>query len=128
VEVALAQVQAELGDLPVADAAMSPRHERAAGEWQAEWDALPLLFGAAAGSVGTAGDMARGLRVDPERMAADLARDGGTIMAEAVMMALAPLRVPPPAPGRGRVAALTIVCPPPTLKDRTASGGPDGEV
>lgn len=76
--------------VPVLLAAMQPRHERAAGEWQAEWDALPLLCTAAAGALATAGEAVRGLRVDPGRMARNLDLEGGMVMSEAVMMALAP--------------------------------------
>ena len=77
--------------VPVMLAAMQPRHERAAGEWQAEWDALPVVSTAAAGAVANALEVARGVRVDPARMAANLDLDGGMIMAEAAMMALAPI-------------------------------------
>jgi 3-carboxy-cis,cis-muconate cycloisomerase len=77
--------------VPVLLAAMQPRHERAAGEWQAEWDALPVVSTAAAGAVSSVLDVARGLRVDPARMLANLDLDGGMIMAEAAMMALAPV-------------------------------------
>jgi 3-carboxy-cis,cis-muconate cycloisomerase len=64
-------------------------HERAAGEWQAEWDALPLVCAAAAGALAGAGRVMAGLSVYPERMRANLAGEGGTIMAEAAMMAVA---------------------------------------
>jgi len=77
--------------VPILLAAMQPRHERAAGEWQAEWDALPAVCSAAAGAVSNALDVAHGVRVDPARMAANLDLDGGMIMAEAAMMALAPI-------------------------------------
>ena len=70
-------------------AALQGTHERAAGEWQAEWDALPLAFGAAAGAASNAGTLIAGLQVFPERMRANLDADGGTVMAEAVMMAAA---------------------------------------
>jgi 3-carboxy-cis,cis-muconate cycloisomerase len=64
-------------------------HERAAGEWQAEWDALPLVCAAAAGAIAGAGRVMAGLSVYPERMRTNLAVEGGTIMAEAAMMAVA---------------------------------------
>jgi 3-carboxy-cis,cis-muconate cycloisomerase len=64
-------------------------HERAAGEWQAEWDALPLVCATAAGALAGAGRVMAGLSVYPERMRANLAGEGGTIMAEAAMMAVA---------------------------------------
>jgi 3-carboxy-cis,cis-muconate cycloisomerase len=69
--------------------ALQGTHERSAGEWQAEWDALPLVFAAAGGAVANAGHVAAGLRVYVDRMRANLERDGGVIMAEAAMMAVA---------------------------------------
>ena len=77
--------------LPGLLAATQTTHERAAGEWQVEWDVLPLLFGYAAGSLATASRLIDGLRVDRTRMAANVRSGGDTIMAEAAMMALAPL-------------------------------------
>jgi 3-carboxy-cis,cis-muconate cycloisomerase len=70
-------------------AAMQAPHERAAGDWQAEWDAFALVLASAGGAVSRAGDVVRDLRVHPERMRANLLRDGGAIMAEAAMMAVA---------------------------------------
>ena len=72
-------------------AALQGTHERAAGEWQAEWDALPLAFAATAGALGGTLRLMQGLRVFPERMRANLDVDGGLLMAEAAMMALAPV-------------------------------------
>ena len=71
--------------------AMTGRHERPAGEWQMEWDSLPLLVAYTGSAVARCGDLVGGLHVDAERMAANLAADGGLIMAEALMMRLAPL-------------------------------------
>lgn len=70
--------------------AMEAGHERAAGEWQAEWQAVPGVLVATAGALAAVGDIAANLRVFPERMAANLDLDGGRIMAEAYMFALAP--------------------------------------
>jgi 3-carboxy-cis,cis-muconate cycloisomerase len=69
--------------------AMQGTHERAAGEWQAEWDALPLTCAAAAGALAGARRVVAGLSVFPERMRANLGGEGGAIMAEAAMMAVA---------------------------------------
>lgn len=69
--------------------AMEAGHERAAGEWQIEWQAVPLLCQSAAGALRAATTIADGLRVFPARMLANLELDGGRIMAEAYMMALA---------------------------------------
>ena len=70
--------------------AMTGRHERSAGEWQMEWDSLPLLVAYTGSAVARCGDLIGGLHVDAERMAANLEVDGGLIMAEALMMQLAP--------------------------------------
>ncbi|MCE2531589.1 MAG: adenylosuccinate lyase family protein [Acidimicrobiia bacterium] len=71
--------------------AMTGRHERSAGEWQMEWDSLPLLVAYTGSSLARCGDLVAGLRVDRARMAANLEIDGGLIMAEALMIRLAPL-------------------------------------
>ena len=71
--------------------AMEASHERAAGEWQIEWDAVPVSFALAAGCLATTDEIIRGLRVFPARMLLNLRADGGALMAEAVMMRLAPV-------------------------------------
>ncbi len=76
--------------LPAALAAMQGRHERAAGEWQVEWDVVPILCCAAAACLGAVTTVVEGLVVDEARMRQNLDQDGGLIMAEALMMALAP--------------------------------------
>jgi 3-carboxy-cis,cis-muconate cycloisomerase len=70
-------------------AALQGTHERSAGEWQVEWDALPLTFTATAGALGWTRQVLAGLRVFPERMRANLDGEGGLIMAEAAMIAVA---------------------------------------
>jgi 3-carboxy-cis,cis-muconate cycloisomerase len=75
--------------VPALLAAMQGTHERAAGEWQAEWDAVPLLATAASGAVAGAARIVEGLQVFTERMRANLDADE-SVMAEAAMMALAP--------------------------------------
>ncbi|WP_213453198.1 lyase family protein [Rhizomonospora bruguierae] len=69
---------------------MEAGHDRAAGEWQAEWQVFPQLAGNAAAAVSTAGELLGGLRVDADRMRANLALDHGLVMAEAYMIKLAP--------------------------------------
>jgi 3-carboxy-cis,cis-muconate cycloisomerase len=64
--------------------------ERATGPWHVEWVALPEAFGFAAGAVHQARFMLGGLIVAPARMAKNLAMTHGLIVAEAVMMGLAP--------------------------------------
>lgn len=67
---------------------MESGHERAAGEWQIEWQVVPQILNLAASAVDLAGRIADGLRVDSEKMIANLAEDSGNIMAEAYMMVL----------------------------------------
>lgn len=80
-----------LSQMPAVLTAMQPRHERAAGEWQIEWDVVPAVFGYAAGSLLGTAEIVSGLVVDVDRMRANLDQDGGLIMAEALMMAVAPV-------------------------------------
>jgi 3-carboxy-cis,cis-muconate cycloisomerase len=65
-------------------------HERATGPWQLEWVAVPESFMATGAALHHAAFMLTGLVVDPERMRSNLFLTGGLILAEAVMMALAP--------------------------------------
>lgn len=67
---------------------MEAGHERAAGEWQIEWEVLPQLAVLAAGCLLEAGQIAIGLRVFPDAMRRNLDRDG-FVLAEAYMMRLA---------------------------------------
>jgi 3-carboxy-cis,cis-muconate cycloisomerase len=64
--------------------------ERATGPWHVEWVAVPEAFGYAAGALHQARFMLGGLIVDSGRMAQNLAMTHGLIVAEAVMMSLAP--------------------------------------
>jgi 3-carboxy-cis,cis-muconate cycloisomerase len=64
--------------------------ERATGPWHVEWIALPESFGYAAGALHQAEFMLGGLIVDPARMERNLGMTHGLIVAEAVMMGLAP--------------------------------------
>ncbi len=70
--------------------AMVQDFERATGPWHAEWIALPESFIATAGALKQAKLMLAGLTVDSERMARNLGMTSGLIVAEAVMMGLAP--------------------------------------
>lgn len=65
-------------------------HERASGGWHAEWLAIPDMFILTAGAIERVTDICSGLEVDTARMRANLDITNGTIMAEAVMMTLAP--------------------------------------
>jgi 3-carboxy-cis,cis-muconate cycloisomerase len=70
--------------------AMEAGHERSAGEWQIEWLMVPEVAGHAASALLLAGEAAATLRVFPDVMRANLQRDGGLLMSEALMMRLAP--------------------------------------
>jgi 3-carboxy-cis,cis-muconate cycloisomerase len=70
--------------------AMIHDFERATGPWHAEWIAVPESFVLTAGALHQAKFMLDGLIVDAEKMAENLALSKGLIVAEAVMMGLAP--------------------------------------
>lgn len=70
--------------------AMIQDFERATGPWHAEWIALPESFIYAAGALHQAKFALGGLVVDTDRMRHNLGISQGLIVAEAVMMGLAP--------------------------------------
>jgi 3-carboxy-cis,cis-muconate cycloisomerase len=70
--------------------AMIQDFERATGPWHVEWIAIPESFILAAGALRHALFMLEGLVVDEGRMRANLELTKGLIVAEAVMMGLAP--------------------------------------
>jgi 3-carboxy-cis,cis-muconate cycloisomerase len=70
--------------------AMIQDFERATGPWHAEWIALPESFILTAGALHQAKFALGGLIVDTERMRQNLGISKGLIVAEAVMMGLAP--------------------------------------
>lgn len=70
--------------------AMIQDFERATGPWHVEWLAVPESFMLAAGSLAQAKFMLEGLIVDESRMRQNLDMTRGLIVAEAVMMGLAP--------------------------------------
>src|SRR6185312_17214884 len=76
--------------VPVMQGAMAQDHERATGPWQAELLALPQAFVLTHGALLHARAIAEGLVIDVERMRRNLDATGGLIVAEAVMMGLAP--------------------------------------
>ncbi|RWB39728.1 MAG: adenylosuccinate lyase family protein [Mesorhizobium sp.] len=70
--------------------AMIQDFERATGPWHAEWIAIPESFVLSAGALNQAKFALRGLVVDDKKMAENLDISRGLIVAEAVMMGLAP--------------------------------------
>ena len=76
--------------VPLMQNAMADDHERGTGPWQAELLALPQAFVLTGGALHHARTIAEGMVVDPARMQQNLAATRGGIMAEAIMMGLAP--------------------------------------
>jgi 3-carboxy-cis,cis-muconate cycloisomerase len=70
--------------------AMVQDFERATGPWHAEWMAIPESFVLTAGALHQAKFALGGLIVDTRKMAGNLDISRGLIVAEAVMMGLAP--------------------------------------
>ncbi len=70
--------------------AMAHDFERATGPWHLEWSAVPEGFAITSGCLAQAEFMLGGLRVNPDNMMRNLNHSRGLIVAEAVMMALAP--------------------------------------
>jgi 3-carboxy-cis,cis-muconate cycloisomerase len=74
--------------LPLLFAALVAEHERAAGAWHTEWQALSELLALAGGAAGRVADVVSSLDVSPEAMAANLDRLGGTLLGERVVLAV----------------------------------------
>jgi 3-carboxy-cis,cis-muconate cycloisomerase len=74
--------------------------QRAAGRWQAEWPTLTDLLRVVGAAAAHARELLAGLRVEPERMRANLELTGGVVMAESLSHALRP------ALGRSRAEAV----------------------
>jgi 3-carboxy-cis,cis-muconate cycloisomerase len=64
-------------------------HERAAGDWHAEWEALSGALAYTGGAAWATADCVGGLEVDPPRMRRNLDLTGGAILAERVAFSLA---------------------------------------
>ena len=70
--------------------AMVLDHERATGQWHVEWHAIPNAFLVASSSFSSAKYLLEGLEVSPKKMKDNIYKTNGLIVAESVMMALAP--------------------------------------
>lgn len=70
-------------------AAMPQPHERAAGQWHAEWETVPEIVRLCAGSLAQVTVVVQGLQLDRTRMQAHLDSHGGLLYAEAVSVTLA---------------------------------------
>jgi len=65
---------------------LAPEHERGLGQWQSQWLTLRELIGACASALAAMGEVLEGLVVDPEAMAANLARMNGLVFSEALAL------------------------------------------
>jgi 3-carboxy-cis,cis-muconate cycloisomerase len=85
----------------VLTAALVQEHERAAGAWQAEWEALSGALATTGGAAAALAGALEGLEVDEARMRANLDITGGQVVAERLALLLAERL--------GRTAARTLV-------------------
>ncbi|WP_448135690.1 3-carboxy-cis,cis-muconate cycloisomerase [Stenotrophomonas rhizophila] len=69
--------------------AMPQPHERAAGQWHAEWETVPEIVRLCAGSLAQVTVVVQGLQLDRARMRDHLDSHGGLLYAEAVAVTLA---------------------------------------
>lgn len=65
-------------------------HERDGAAWKTEWELLPRACGAAGTALALGAELVAGLRVDAARMRANLDAQRGYVLAEPVVLALAP--------------------------------------
>jgi 3-carboxy-cis,cis-muconate cycloisomerase len=70
--------------------AMAQEHERAAGAWHAEWEPLGQVLALTGGAAAGVREALDGLVVRAERMRANLDAAGGRLLAERLVLALAP--------------------------------------
>jgi 3-carboxy-cis,cis-muconate cycloisomerase len=70
-------------------AAMPQEQERGLGGWHAEWETLPQIFRLTSGALSQIQHVIDGLEIHPDRMAENLERTHGLVLAESVSSALA---------------------------------------
>ena len=87
---ALAASRLAIAIVPTLMSGLEQEHERAVGAWQAEWVAVPHVFRHTAGAVAHVRQALEGLEVHEDRMRRNLDLAGGTLMAEALSVALGP--------------------------------------
>ena len=83
--------------------ALIQEHERGTHGWQVEWLSLPEMVVLTGGALKLGHAVAENMTVDADRMADNLERAGGVVLAEALSYALTPLL--PRAEAHERVAA-----------------------
>lgn len=64
-------------------------HERSTHGWQLEWFVLPQMMALTYGSARRAGEVARGLQIDADRMRDNMSRAGDVVLSESLAFALA---------------------------------------
>ncbi len=101
------------GHASVLTGALAQEHERAAGAWQAEWEALCGALQYAGGAAAALAGSLEGLEVDEARMRANLDLTGGQIAAERIAVVLTERL--------GRTVARTLV------RDASLSAGRTGQ-
>ena len=110
---AIACARRARGEASILLGAMAQEHERAAGAWQAEWEAVSGALAYTGGAAASLSEALDGLEVYTERMRENLDSTGGLIMAEAVATALTE-------GGMGRAEAHDLVR---AVSVRAAEGG-----
>jgi len=78
------------GEATVLLAALPEEHERGAGGWHSEWQALSGALAYTGGAAWALRETLDGLEIHPDRMRQNLDAQGGLIMSEAVTTQLAP--------------------------------------
>ena len=78
------------GHASILTGALPQEHQRAAGAWQAEWLALSGALAFTGGAATSLRETLEGLEAHPERMAENLARTDGLVLAEQFAYFLAP--------------------------------------
>ncbi|HEX5909010.1 MAG TPA: lyase family protein, partial [Thermoleophilaceae bacterium] len=86
--VAIACAHRVRGEAAILFGTMAQQHERSAGAWQAEWQAVSGALAATGGAAAAVRGVLRELEVRPGRMRANLDLTGGLVMTEAVVTAL----------------------------------------
>ena len=86
---ALAAARLAIALVPTLMSGLEQAHERAIGAWQAEWVAVPHVFRHTAGAVMHVRQALAGLEVHEDRMRRNLSLASGTLMTEALSVALA---------------------------------------
>jgi 3-carboxy-cis,cis-muconate cycloisomerase len=71
--------------------ALLSEDERSAGVWHAEWQLLRECLRLTGGAAHTAAELAAGLQVHADRMAANLALTGGQVVSERIVAVLSPV-------------------------------------